>query len=85
MVELLWKVNLPAGRVASVSEYGAYLVEANESKKCWTTKFTHFPSDADRHSIPACPKRRFATWEKACLACATHALACSQQPARLRA
>ncbi len=85
MADLLWKVNLPAGRIASVSEHGAYVVLANETKDRWTAEFTYFPSDADSHVIPACPRRRFSTWVKACEACAKHADVCGELTLLMRA
>jgi hypothetical protein len=85
MAALLWKVNLPAGRVSAVTDQGAYLIEADETRRYWTVEFTDFPSDTALRLIPPGPKGRFVSWDAACAACVKHAEACAQAAVLLRA
>ena len=85
MTSLLWKVNLPAGRVSGVCEHGTYLIEADESRRYWTVEFTDFPTEPVLRPMPPSPRGRFASWDAACAACAKHADACPDAPGLLRA
>lgn len=85
MAALLWKVNLPAGRVSGVGEFGTYLVQQHDTKRYWTVEFTDFPTDTAVRQIPPCPKGCFASWDTACAACAQHTEACAEVSVLMRA
>ena len=80
MAELLWKLNLPAGRIAAASDYGTYLIQANETNRYWTVEFTDFPTDNLPRALPPCPQGRYPSWDAACALCTKHALACAESP-----
>lgn len=85
MAALLWKVNLPAGRVSAVGDHGTYLIEADDTRRFWTVEFTDFPNDPTVRRLPPPPTGRFAAWDLACAACVRHADACAQAPMLMRA